>query len=68
MLRQARMNYYSEKIAACHRDPSNLFKVAKHLLEGSNEIVLPVSKMSADHVQDFSDFSLSTKLKSSGMI
>ena len=34
----------------------NLFKVAKHLLEGPNEGVLPIDKMSADLAQDFSDF------------
>ena len=55
MLRQARLNYYSEKISF-QRDPNKLFKVAKHSLEGQNEGVLPISKMSDDLAQDFSDF------------
>ena len=55
MLRHVRLNYYSEKIASfC--DPKNLFEAAKHLLEGPNECVLHIGKMSADLVQDFSDF------------
>ena len=56
MLRRARLNYYSEKITSCHRDPKNLFKIAKHLLEDPNECVLPVGKLSADLAQDFCDF------------
>ena len=50
------MKYYSEKISLCERDSKNLFKVAKHLLEGPNEGVLPVDKTSTDLAQDFSDF------------
>ena len=56
MLRQARLNYYSENIASFQGDPKNLFKVAKHLLECLNEGVLPIDKMSADIAQAFSDF------------
>ena len=35
---------------------TNLFKIPKHLLEGPNEGVLPVGKLSAYLAQDFSDF------------
>ena len=56
ILIQTRLNYYPEKIASCHRDPNYLFKVAKHLLEGPNEGVLHIGKMSADLAQYFSDF------------
>ena len=37
ILRQAKLNYYSEKIASFQPDPENLFKVAKHLLEGPDD-------------------------------
>ena len=42
--------------------------VAKQLLEGPNEGVLPIGKMSADILPKISVTSLSTKLKPSGMI
>ena len=42
MLRQARQD---EKIASFQHNLKNLFKVAKHLLEGPNDSVLPIGKM-----------------------
>ena len=50
ILKQARLNYYSEKKASFQRDPKNLFMESKYLLEGPNEGVLLVGKMSADLV------------------
>ena len=67
MFKQARFNYYSQKIASFQRDSKNLFKVAKHLFEVLIKSVLPVRKMFADFAQRF-QFPLSTKLKPSGII
>jgi hypothetical protein len=56
LLRQARSNYYTEKLSSGQQDPKTLFKVTKHLLEGSNDVVLPSGKASCELAQDFSDF------------
>ena len=52
ILRQARLNYYSVKIASCHRDPKNLFKIIRR----SKRFSVPVGKLSVDFGQDFIDF------------
>jgi hypothetical protein len=56
LLRQARLDYNTEKLSSGQQDPKTLFKVIKHLLEGPSEVVLPSGKTSCELAQDFSDF------------
>ena len=56
MLKQARKNFYSDKIESCGRDQKALFKVTKSLLGRKEEVVLPNSSSAKDLAQNFSDF------------
>ena len=56
MLKQTRINFYSDKVESCGRDQKSLFKVTKNLLGKQEEIILPASPSAKELAQDFSDF------------
>ena len=57
LLKETRINYYSEKIKSCRNDYKNMFKITKHLLGmSSDEPVLPSNKSVKELAQEFSDF------------
>ena len=56
MLKQTRIDYYSEKISSCQQDKKSLHKISKYLLEGPSEVLLPVGRTNIELAQDFSDF------------
>ena len=56
MLKQAKIDYYSDKVSSCGKDQKSLHKVTKHLLQGSSETILPSGKSPNELTQDFSDF------------
>ena len=56
MLKQAKIDYYSDKVSSCGRDQKSLHKITKHLLQVSSETILPSGKASNELAQGFSDF------------
>ena len=38
MLKQAKIDYYSDKVSSCGNDQKSLHKITKHLLQGSTGI------------------------------
>ena len=56
MLKQAKIDYYSDKVSSCGNDQKSLHKITKHLLQGSTEASLPSGKPSNELAQGFSDF------------
>jgi hypothetical protein len=56
LLKEARVTYYSNKIVSDGRDQKSLYKIKKHLLGASNEVVLPSSTSTKQLAQDFSNF------------
>ncbi len=56
LLKQTRLNFYSDKIQSCGRDQKTLFKVTKTLLGKNEETILPTSSCAKTLAQDFSDF------------
>ena len=56
LLKETKINYYSEKVSLNERDPRALSKLTKHLMNGSDEKILPLGKSPGELVQDFSDF------------
>ncbi|KAL3882990.1 hypothetical protein ACJMK2_029291 [Sinanodonta woodiana] len=56
LLKEAKVTYYSNKIASDGRDHKSLYKITKHFLGASNEEVLPSSTSSKQLAQDFSNF------------
>ena len=59
LLKQARVDYYSDKVLSCGSDHKSLFKVTKHLMNGPTEVALPSGKSSDELAQGFSDFFIS---------
>ena len=56
LLKTAKTTYYSDKIETAGRDQKSLFKITKHLLGVSKDVVLPTCTSSKELAQDFSDF------------
>ena len=56
ILKQAKIDYYSDKVSSCGNDQKSLLCVTKHLLQGSAEASLPSGKSSNELAQGFSDF------------
>ena len=56
LLKQARIQYYSEKIDSYENDKKHLFKVTKDILGCAKEVVLPSNKNSKELANEFSDF------------
>ena len=56
MLKQAKIDYYSDKVSSYGKDQKSLHTITKHLLLGSTEAALPTGKSSNELAQNFSDF------------
>ena len=56
MLKQAKIDNYSDKVSYCGNDQKSLHKITKHLLQGSTEASLPSGKSSNERRQGFGDF------------
>ena len=56
ILKQAKIDYYSDMVSSCGNDQKSLHKITKHLLQGSTEASLPSGKSSNELAQAFSDF------------
>ena len=51
MLKQAKLDYCSDKVPSCGTDQKSLLKVTKHLLQGSIITILPSGKSSNEQAQ-----------------
>ena len=56
LLKQARVRYYPDKVESFGNDQKSIFKITKHLLGASKDIILSSNDSSKKLAQDFSDF------------
>ena len=56
MLKQAKIDYYSDKVLSSGKDQKSFHNVTQHLLQGSSETILSSGKSSNELAQGVSDF------------
>ncbi len=56
LLRQAHLDYYSQKVLECGRDQKEVFKITKHLMGGQNTTIYPQHDSAQDLAEKFNSF------------